>query len=268
MHMMSRKDLNSAELDTVRVSRNPTMVFTVNGEVQTNEEAKVHVYDLDLFVTLQILEDTPAVLSPGKLCEDHGYSYVWTSGQKNIPFFKGIKILCNRENYVPIVVPGLSTGSSSSTASTSPASLTQHSTDDSTSSPKTAVQFLETSCKILQKPNTKMKIRTPIRYRETCCAIRQNGWRTSQKIEWTKECQRQGTHPQTLLMHQIRNSKKSGIGEHSIFTHFPKDRNCDVCKRTKMTRAHCRKHTGEAVPRAENFGGLITADHKVLTEGW
>ena len=134
MHMMSRKDLNSAELDTVRVSRNTTMVFTVNGEVQTNEEAKVHVHDLDLFVTLQILEDTPAVLSPGKLCEDHGCSYVWTSGQKNIPF-KSIKILCNRENYVPIVVPRTINGLFSSTASTSPASLTQHSTDDSTSSP-------------------------------------------------------------------------------------------------------------------------------------
>ena len=34
-----------------------------------------------------------------------------------------------------------------------------------------------------------------------------------------------------------------------------------------MTRAPCRKRTGDAVPRAEKFGDLITADHKVLTEG-
>ena len=72
MHMLSRKGLNSAELDTVRVSGNPTRVFTANGEVQTNEEATVYVNDLDLLVTVQILEDTPAVPSPGKLCEDHG----------------------------------------------------------------------------------------------------------------------------------------------------------------------------------------------------
>ena len=36
------------------------MVVTANGEVQTNEEAQVFVHDLELFVTVQILDDTPA----------------------------------------------------------------------------------------------------------------------------------------------------------------------------------------------------------------
>ena len=48
MHMLSRKDLNSPELETVRESRNPTTVITANGEVQTNEEAIARVYDTDL----------------------------------------------------------------------------------------------------------------------------------------------------------------------------------------------------------------------------
>ena len=56
------------------------------------------------------------------------------------------------------------------------------------------------------------------------------------------------------------------LGKHSVFTHFPKDRNCEICKRTKITRAPCRRRNGEAVPRAENFGDLITADHKVLSD--
>ena len=47
---------------------------------------------------------------------------------------------------------------------------------------------------------------------------------------------------------------------------FPKDRNCEICKRTKMTRAPCRRRNGGAVPHAENFGDLLTADHKVLIE--
>ena len=47
---------------------------------------------------------------------------------------------------------------------------------------------------------------------------------------------------------------------------FPKDRNCEICKRTKITRAPCRRRNGEAVPRAVNFGDLITADHKVLSD--
>ena len=75
MHMPSRKDLNSAELETVRVSKSPTTVITAGGEMQTNEEATVYVNDLDLFVTVQILEKTPAVLSLGKLCEDHWFSF-------------------------------------------------------------------------------------------------------------------------------------------------------------------------------------------------
>ena len=37
-------------------------------------------------------------------------------------------------------------------------------------------------------------------------------------------------------------------------------------KRTKITRAPCRRGNGEAVPRAEKFGDLITADHKVLSD--
>ena len=61
--------------------------------------------------------------------------------------------------------------------------------------------------------------------------------------------------------------KKSGIGKHRIFiAPFPKDRNCEVCKRTKITPAPCRKRTGNPVPRAEHFCDLITADHKVLSE--
>ena len=36
--------------------------------------------------------------------------------------------------------------------------------------------------------------------------------------------------------------------------------------RGQITRAPCRRRIGGAVPRAENFGDLITADHKVLSE--
>ena len=72
MHMLSRRDLNSAVLETVRVSRTTTTVITTNGEAQTNEEAIVCVVDVDLFVTVQLLDVTPPVLSLEKLCEDHG----------------------------------------------------------------------------------------------------------------------------------------------------------------------------------------------------
>ena len=57
--------------------------------------------------------------------------------------------------------------------------------------------------------------------------------------------------------------RREDLGKHNVHTHFPKDRNCEICQRTKITRAPCRRRNGEAVPRAVNFGDLITADLKV-----
>ena len=101
MHIISKKDLNSAELATVTTSRSPTTVLTANCEVQTNEEAFVYIKELDIFLTMKVLEDTPAVLSLGKLCDEHGYSYEWISGQKPHLIENGIQIQCNTENFVP-----------------------------------------------------------------------------------------------------------------------------------------------------------------------
>ena len=60
--------------------------------------------------------------------------------------------------------------------------------------------------------------------------------------------------------------RREDLGKHNVLSHFPKDRNCEICERTKITRAPCRRRNGEAVPRAANFGDLITADHKVLSD--
>ena len=57
-----------------------------------------------------------------------------------------------------------------------------------------------------------------------------------------------------------------GSGKHSVSTHFLKEPNCDICLKTKITRISCRRRAGTVVPRAEHFGDLITADHKVLSE--
>ena len=57
-----------------------------------------------------------------------------------------------------------------------------------------------------------------------------------------------------------------GSGKHSLYTHFPKDPSCDICLKTKITRPSCRRRAGTVVPKAENVGDLITADHKVLSE--
>ena len=114
MHMISKKDLNSAEMDTLTKSKSPTIVITANGEVHTHEEFIVYVKELDIFLTMTVFENTPAVLSLGKLCDENGCSYEWINCQKLHLIRNGMRIQCNTENFVPIVVPGLPSSSSSS----------------------------------------------------------------------------------------------------------------------------------------------------------
>ena len=103
----------------------------------------------------------------------------------------------------------------------------------------------KTCCMIPQK------LKTLMQHWEVGRMICQNAWRNSLKIKWTTKLRHQAMHPQALLVNHI-------------FTHFSKDRNCEVCKRTKTTRAPCRRRIGGAVPRAEFFGDLITTDHKIM----
>ena len=44
-------------MDTLTKSCSPTIVITANGEVQTQEEAIVYVKELDIFLTMKVLEE-------------------------------------------------------------------------------------------------------------------------------------------------------------------------------------------------------------------
>ena len=47
-------------MDTLTKSCSLTIVITANGEVQTHEEATVYVKEMDIFLTLKVLENTPS----------------------------------------------------------------------------------------------------------------------------------------------------------------------------------------------------------------
>ena len=100
---------------------------------------------------------------------------------------------------------------------------------------------------------------------ETACETSQRGFRSSQHIE--------GTEVPAIghISHDSDSERptKVALKKRSFSIHFPKDRNCEVCLRTKMTRAPCRKRAraGNQVLWADELGDMITADHKVLIEG-
>ena len=285
MHMISKKDLSDAEMDTLTKSCSPTKVITANGEVQTHEEATVYVKELDIFLTMKVLENTPAVLSLGKLCDENGYSYEWINGQKPHLIKDGIRIICNTENCVPIVVPGLSSSSSgSSSTSKTPLKQESHSSSSSSSSSSSPTAS-ETHPREREDGKSSdissVQVSTSVDDRsgqpdET--TIERGNSLNSEIPEWLQEFReilvddeiplQRGSHASSSHEASLEPifKRREDLGKHSVYTHFPNDRNCEICKRTKITRAPCRRRNGVAVPRAVNFGDLITADHKVLSD--
>ena len=257
MHMISKKDFSDAEMDTLTKSCSPTIVITANGEVQTHEEATVYVNELDTFLTMKVLENTPAVLSLGKLCDENGYSYEWINGQKTHLIKDGIRIQCTTENFVPIVVPGLSRSSSGSTStSKTPSKQESHSSSSSSSSSSSPtvseIQIREREDGI-NSDTSPVQVSTSVDDRsgqpdETM--IERGNSLNSEIPEWLQEF-RGNLGDDEIPVHGDSHASSSheasleptfkrreDLGKHSVYTHFPKDRNCEICKRTKITMPH------------------------------
>ena len=106
-------------MDTFRKFKKKHKRLTATGAVQINEEAQVLVHDLDLFVTVQFLDETLAVLSLHKLCSKRGYSSEWKNRETPQLTKNGKSLSCTMDNLVPLVVSRLSSYSSSILSSTS-----------------------------------------------------------------------------------------------------------------------------------------------------
>ena len=282
MHMISKKDLNSAELETVTTPRSPTDGYiTANDEVQTNEEATVLRQRVGKNSwQWKSLQDTPAVSSPGKLCDEHGYSYEWINGQEPhlIKKKKGIRIQCNTEK--------LRTNRGSWFINEFFLKLAHFNNHDIFNGEWSFQITLPQSCQV--KVWRGKHGRDPVLF----WIIRRVCWINHPKIpkpkkkenheqvrgdpyysdipEWLQEFrenlvddrvpERRDSHASSSHELSSERTRSADLGKHSVYTHFPKDRTCEICQRTKITRAPSRR-------RAEIFGDLITADHKVLSEG-
>ena len=233
MHLLSKKNFELRWNGHSKKSRHPKVVTTANGEVQTFEEAQMYVHDLGLFVTVQLLGGTPAVLSLGTLCEDHGYSHERVSGQKPRLTKEEKTITCKIENNEPLVVPELSANSGSSTSSTSP--LRGQSSTDQIEEQREVTAFGNGSGQSTktpkQKKNKEHRSNADDRLRDL--------------PEWLEPFTDNLEDTETLAPAPVSQDSDSErttkvaekLRKHCIFTHFSKSRDCDVCLRTKITRA-------------------------------
>ena len=114
MHMISKKDSNSAELETLTTWRSPTTVFTANGEVQTHEEAIVYVKELENSWQWKSSRTRQQSYRLESFAMNTDTLTSGSTVKKPHLIKNSIRIQCDTENFVPIVVPGVSTSSSSS----------------------------------------------------------------------------------------------------------------------------------------------------------
>ena len=223
--VMSKSDLTPEEQETIQRSEDPSVIMTANGN--TTEEATVYVCYLDMFVQVQFLKESPAVLSLGKLCRMKRHS-----GQPSYLIKNERNIECQTDSRLPLVVPD--------------AQATDHDTralGDRKGTPAVGDHDRSVETEIpewLQPPPVDVAVPHP--------AISPSA------------------HPPAKCT-----SNKSGGRSHNLFSNFPKDPNCEVCRRTKVTRAPCRRNPDDRADRiqiAEKVGDMITAYHKVLDEDW
>ena len=161
--------------------------------------------------------------SLGKLCKEHGYTCEWPSGREPRLTENGNQTICKTENFVPI-------GSSQDDHQFLPQLLPRHRL-------RSIYQFHWNQQ--IREATMNLRETAAKELRETATdKVFPNGWRTSQRTARSQKY----LHSQIFLM--TRPTKKKESRKHSMKTHFPKDPNCEVCKRTKITRAPCRWRTG------------------------
>ena len=260
MHMMSKKESSSDELDTLRRSRTPHC----GAYSQWRRAYKRRGTSFrSRSKSARELEETLAVLSLRKLCEDHGFSNEWVSGQMPRLTKDGKTSVCKTDNFVPVVVPGLSNSSGNNSSETS----TPH--DLSSTSPAQE-RSDETSEPLPKKRDRNRDSDDWLEeftddLEDTELHAPANGWRSSQTIWRTQKCQ----CPHTFLRTQVRNVPRMWYQNQGSTVFILTSQKTEIAKyacKQKWQGLLAGGRIGEALPRAEKFGDLITADHKLLNE--
>ena len=53
---------------------------------------------------------------------------------------------------------------------------------------------------------------------------------------------------------ELTSKRREELGKHSVYTHFPKDRNCQICQKTKITRVPVQKTQWRSRTSCTQFG--------------
>ena len=102
-HMVDKKSLSHKEKKQMRKIAHPLLLSTANGLVWATWETCIYIHELEIEVWVILLENTPAVLSLGKLITQNGFNYTWNHGEVPILHKDNLKVHCYPSNDVPFI---------------------------------------------------------------------------------------------------------------------------------------------------------------------
>ena len=77
-HLISREELSKKEAAQIRTMKKPIQLRSANGLTTATHDVELCLPGLgNEKVVVLVLEDTPSVLSLGKLCSENGYDHIW-----------------------------------------------------------------------------------------------------------------------------------------------------------------------------------------------
>ena len=220
--MVSRKDPNSADLETVRMSKNPTTVIRASGLVLTRERGNIDRRNASWRHTGSSLTR--------KLCEEHGYTYQCTSGQKPHLIPNGWIIHRNTAKYAlfspPIIVRFF--------ISFSPTSPTSAPQDTVTTMEHPATARREGVSLEWNFSHGPVETEKPIKnddneYLQSHQLENVPDWLQEFRHRLVGECSRILDASSSFLKLLSEPWAELVTGKHSIFTHFPMVRNFKMC---------------------------------------
>ena len=214
-HIADINSLTEAEKLTIRDLDEVITLNTANGYIEATQYAYVQALELDMTVKVILLEDSPAVLSLGRLCRENNFEFRWPGG---IPSpSNGPYLMRNNKVYNLFAqndVPHITAARKSSKKATSPVEKENPKDKSELEKAQEEVQSLKKALETSKQNLDADKIVHEKLKRET----------------------------QNRKAYQKAKIKKVSCktSEHNIFTHFPKDPNCRICQLSKVQKAHCK----------------------------
>ena len=220
-YLIDTSTLTKEALATKRKLKAGISLNTANGQVKAQWEADIYVQELECWLPSLLLQNTPAVLSLGRLVENEGFEFIWKTHETPYLLRGDTKVLCwPSHDDVPSITAAKQASpkekaeakakESQSQTGGDPAETqpTQEKKKDDKGKPPTRGDPVESKTEQPQTggdPVQRQEIPPPPTPTKEQRAVKRR--RDKRKIHTSKE---------TI---------------HNIFTHFPKDPDCEICQR-------------------------------------